>query len=412
MAIGRFPRIGSLALVSAIVVTLIGAGAAPALAAGPCIVKNRTSGVVYPRSTGDSLQTAMDDAVEETVLVVRGRCVGSYTIERSLTIVGVATDRYPKATLDAAGGPSVVTILAGAVSLERLKITGGRGTGTFESGGIYNGGGGNLVLVKSWVTGNRSEGSGGGIYSVGDLLRLRDSRVSGNRGGLGGGISIAGTLVLRGRSSVDHNFAGNGGGGIYGGKVEMYDASRVSDNVSFNNGGGILGSIVEMHDTARITHNQAGTVRGHGSAGGGVSYVGSLILEDSSRITMNVSLSEGGGVYLATGTIEMSGDSRISRNHAPTGGGVHSFEGHLVMSGRAKVANNVARRDGGGIWDQDGFVTMTEESSIVRNIAQGGTPEAPDGIGGGIRACRTTLTGVVAGVNVADNVPDDIGTCP
>jgi hypothetical protein len=413
MVIGRLRRIGSLALVSAIVVTLIGPGAAAALAAGPCVVKNRTSGVVYPRSTGDSLQTAIDEASEGAVLVVRGLCVGSYSIERSLTIIGVGTDSFPKATLDAAGGPTVLRILGGAVTLQRLKITGGMGTS--EAGGVYNGGGGELVLVKSWVTGNRSDANGGGIYDVGDLLRLRDTRISHNRarlGGSGGGVYMQyGTLVLRGRSSVDHNFAGNGGGGIAGGAVEIYDSSHVSYNVSFNNGGGILSGTVELQDTARITHNQAGTVSGHSSAGGGVSYVGSLILEDSSRIAMNVSLSQGGGVFVDTGTVVMSGDSRISRNLAPTGGGIHSFEGTVVMSGRSMVAHNVARRDGGGIWDLDGFVTMTEDASIVRNTAEGGDPTAPDGIGGGIRVCNTTLTGVTAGVNIADNVPDDIGTC-
>lgn len=411
MAPKWLPRLSSIALLTT-VLALAATGVTPALASGSCLVKNRTSGVVFTRTTGDSLQSAIDAAFEGEVLAVRGRCVGSYVIERALTIVGVETARYPTATIDANGGPTVITINAGAaVSLRRLIVTGGEGTSL--AGGIANTSGGDLVLAHTWVTGNRSDGRGGGIYYVGDSLRLRSSRVSENRSRFsgGGGIYLEyGHVVLLGTSRVDHN-SGNIGGGIFnGGTLDMYDSSIVNRNVSVNSGGGIFGGLVVLHDTARISGNHAGKKSGHTSAGGGVAFA-TLVLEDASVIAWNRSYSQGGGVCVDTSSVEITDDARIVHNHAPDGGGICSYGGSVTMSGRSTVASNTAKRNGGGIWFLEGALTMSEDATITLNTARGGDPTAPNGIGGGVRTCDTVLTGVTEGVNVLANVPNDIENC-
>ena len=328
-----------------------------------------------------------------------------------MAIIGVGTDQYPRATIDADGGPYVLYMAGyGDLSLKRLKITGGRSAG--RGGGIVNEGGGSMSLSDTWVTGNRADAGGGGIFHYSGEVQLFDSRVSSNRSNIGGGGGIYvyyGALSLNGGSSVDHNF-GNVGGGIEGGTVDMYDSSHVNGNLSFNSGGGVFGGVVTLHDHARISGNQAGTKTGHTSAGGGV--YGNVVLMDASMIVNNVSMSQGGGVFTDSGTIEMLGESRIAGNVAPDGGGIASFGGTVTMSGGSTIGSNVAMRNGGGIWFLEGALTMSEGASIVLNTARGGDPAAPDGIGGGVRTCNdTVLTGVTPGTNVATNVPDDIADC-
>jgi hypothetical protein len=410
MSGGRSLRVVVLGLM--VVAPLVASGVEPALASGSCIVKNRTSGAVYAPTDGASLQTAIDDALEGEALAVRGRCVGSYTVQRSLALIGVGTDRYPRATIDADGGPYALYMAGyGDLRLQRLKITGGHSTG--RGGGIINEGGGSMVLSDTWVTGNRADLGGGGIFHYSGDLQLFDSRVSRNRSSIGGGGGIyayVSSVSLNGRSSIDHNFGNVGGGIESGGAVDIYDSSHVNGNLSFNSGGGVFGGQVTLHDHARISGNQAGTRTGHTSAGGGV--FGTLVMMDASMIVNNVSMSEGGGAFTDSGTIEMLGESRIAGNIAPNGGGIASFGGTVTMSGGSTIGSNAARRDGGGIWFQEGALTMSEGASIVLNTARGGDPATPDGIGGGVRTCGgTALTGATAGANVATNVPDDIADC-
>src|SRR5438309_6093558 len=112
----------------ALTAAIIGLAAVPAAAATgtgtgtECRVQDTTIHVVYT-----DLQPAIDQAAAGDRIVVRGTCVGAFSVDKDLTLVGHPTPRAPTPTLqgkDHRG--SVLTVATGAtVSVERLTITGG-----------------------------------------------------------------------------------------------------------------------------------------------------------------------------------------------------------------------------------------------------------------------------------------------
>ena len=386
---------------------------------GTCLAGNRSTGQIYPPSAGTTLQQAIDEAGEGNILEVRGRCAGGFSIDKPLTLVGKPTVDFPVATLDGQRTTRVLIVLSAPVTLTKLRIT--RGRSGPEAGGILNAG--ELTLGSTLVNDNSGTQWGGGIYNQGSLVLKGDSHVSANSAGVngGGGIyNLYGVVELRGSSTVTRNSSQNVGGGIYNasGTVALYRSSRVDLNGSGNSGGGIYNNgTVELNGFARVSGNIAGLNPGSSAGGGGVANEGgSLILNGDSRVNRNTARAGGGGVcnfgVALAEMLVMNDRSQIIRNTARDGGGICNDEATISMHDSSRVTGNVASRDGGGIWDVDGAITMTDSSSITRNTAQGAMPSAPAGIGGGIRVCRTTLTGVSDGVNVFNNDPDDIAGCP
>jgi hypothetical protein len=352
-------------------------------ASSSCRVTNLTTQQVYV-GTGSNLQTAIGQATSGTTLRIRGICVGTFSIGKSLTLIGWRTAAFPSPTLDGAGAGTVLRVSAGPVVIHDLTITGGYAE--FGGGGINNRG---LGVVR--LTGSSS--------------------VWGNDGGSGhgGGIYNEGTVDLRGSSAVRANNAGKGGG-IYnaGGTVRLHGSSSVSQNLNvFFEGGGIFneGTLV-MNDTSSIWGNEA--VIDYAD-GGGIANFGRVTLNDRSSVRGNVAGDDsggetsGGGGILNGGTLVMRNHSTVRGNTAlPTsgGGGITNL-GTLVMRGAASVRGNaVTDADGGGI-SNFGSVTMNGSAYVTRNRAVNGT-------GGGIFNHAGTLVGAVAGGNVFDNIPDDI----
>jgi nitrous oxidase accessory protein NosD len=215
--------LGAIALAGAMV-----AGLAPAAVAAPpaCRVKNPTQGSWFATESGQALTRAIAAANPGDRLNVFGRCRGSFSIDRDLSLFG-NTNRQAPTVLDGAGGGGVVEVSERVtVTMTRLTITGGN-AGVRVGGGIQNGG--TLTLNRSTVTGNRSASDGGGIYNYGDLV-LNNTRLSGNTaGGGGGGLFSEGVATLN-RSTVTRNTAAYGGG-ILSVNTLTLNGSTVSGNV-------------------------------------------------------------------------------------------------------------------------------------------------------------------------------------
>src|SRR5688500_7809782 len=116
-----------------------------------------------------------------------------------------------------AGGFDRVIELAAGTSLEVRDVTIRQGVAHGPGGGIENNG--DLTLLRTVISGNRSLGAdGGGVFSdaPGATLTIRESTVSHNsaNGGDGGGIATGETAVLA-NVTVASNFASGKGGGIY-----------------------------------------------------------------------------------------------------------------------------------------------------------------------------------------------------
>jgi hypothetical protein len=287
-----------------IVVGMGGAGvvaASPAaFAANPaCLVVDTNSNQSFP-----GVQAAVDAAVADDTLFVKGSCTSRFTvIDKSLTVTGQSNGGIKTGTLDAGGSGAVLFIRnAVTVTFNTLVIRGG------NDGGINNING-TVILNGSSVTGNTVEGSGGGggIISGGTVI-LNDSTVTGNTatfGALGGGIeNVLGTVTLNGNSSVtgNGNIATGAGGGIYnaGGTVTLNDSSSVTGNTA-SFGGGI------WTDQGTVTLNDHSTVAKNtalATGGGGIFNDGTVTLNDNSTVTGNTANNnEGGGIYTRFGTL-------------------------------------------------------------------------------------------------------------
>ena len=104
-----------------------------------------------------------------------------------------------------------------------------------------------LTLINGAISGNRAEGSGGGIYnSPRGMLTLIDGAISGNVADSGGGVSNAGGTLRLINSTISDNIAQQGGGGILNAttasQMEMIFCT-VYGNTSGKEGGGIWNGV-------------------------------------------------------------------------------------------------------------------------------------------------------------------------
>lgn len=104
-------------------------------------------------------------------------------------------------------------------------------------------------------------------------------------------------------------------------------------------------------------------------------------------ITGGSSNYEGGGVYVISGTFEMSGTAAISGNRAFRGGGVRvSGDGTFTMSGGTIAGNSASH--GGGVYVEGNSTFTMSDSTISDNKATG----SGNGFGGGVYFSGGTFT--------------------
>ena len=326
----------------------------------PCGVKNLRNGRSH-RGTGSNLQTAIDAAGPGSHLRIRGLCRGTFSIDRSLTLIGEGNAAYPAATLNGRRAGTVLTIRGAAtkVSLESLTLT--RGAGEPSSLGMI----------------------GGGIENRG-ILTLMDSTITRNEGYIfGGGILSTGALTLNGSSTVTHNHVEGGGAGIanFRGTLTLNDASSVSSNENDGYGGAGI-----------YTRN------------------GTIVMNDSSVIAGNTNATgPGGGLSSYHGMVTMNGSSSVRENRTLEGGGAGIFNAQhsvLTLNDSSSVSSNVVAKSGytgGGILNYWGLITLGGSSSVTGNATAGGFGGGINTVGaaGNVSAC-TTWTGAIS-----PNSPDD-----
>lgn len=198
----------------------------PQLGDQPCTVCENLSD--FPTCAFTSIQTALGEFDGPGDLFL---CAGTFkekiTLNFPINIVGAGATRT---IIDAGGSGSVVTTGKAFYSLNFLTITGGKAT---AGGGISTRG--QLTLKDIIITGNQSNGPGGGIYNNGGTITTETTTISNNvaDNSQGGGIfNSGGTINLQGLTTVRNNTAGDGGG-IYStgnGAVSIDSSSSVTGN--------------------------------------------------------------------------------------------------------------------------------------------------------------------------------------
>jgi hypothetical protein len=286
-------RITGLAALALAVAAVCSALIAPGAIGGPpsCAISNARTHKGY-----DALQAAVDAAKAGDTLEIKGTCVGSTSVGRDITLDGVVNKAFPETpTLDGNQSGRVLNITAGKATIRGLAITNGRTEG--DGGGILIGAGASAALFDSAVRANAAgSGSfGGGIEANGNLLLIR-SEVTGNTAGSSGGIDMNFATVSLVSSTVTDNTAthvlgspGDGcgfggpdrfacGGGIwnFNGTLSLTD-STVSENTALYRGGGLRTS---------------STIQG------GQAVAGITLLAGSTRIDDNEAGNQGGGIFV------------------------------------------------------------------------------------------------------------------
>ena len=275
---------------------------AAALLVGPSTAAAATSTKVDCSSA--SLQTAITNAAPGDKLLVTGTCVGHFTIDKDLTLLGQGT-----AVLDANGGGSTLQVDPGTTaSVSSLTITGGGNAGIDNSG--------TLTLTGTTVSGNTGF-FGGGIDSTGTLT-LRASTVTRNTAFVGGGItslrrsadSPTPTLTLQ-DSTVSDNHGDHGAGGIDSAGVAgplTLSNTRVTGNMSDDGAGGILTGDTTTLNNSTVSGNTTGQI--------------------------------GAGIFVNSGTLTLNRSTVSGNTAGQDGGGIANFFSATVVLRNATVTNN------------------------------------------------------------------------
>ena len=298
--------------------------------------------------------------------------------------------------------------------------------GCYESSVYKEGNGGGLFIEKGTltisggkITGNKANGSGGGIA-------LRSERLSGDITlNVSGNVEIANNIA-----NNDRNNEGDGEGKVVGG-----------------NGGGIdiYSAPSDQTETKIIANITGGIIKGNSADnGGGISvYIksndnnsASISLGEGANaavIESNTANANGGGLYVFNNTAKAStvafsgGD--ILKNASPNGmGGGICVEGKVNLTTTGTNVKNNEAKNGGGIYLSGGAAMIFNGGLICNNEAEG-TPvddyttayqnDAKNaGVGGGIYlAANSTLNFFTEGEkpgafgvygNTATTAADDI----
>jgi len=271
-----------------------------------------------------------------------------------------------------------------AVTVENLQIRNGS---TPDTGGGILVGNANLVVRDSVIARNQASGSGGGISNgaalgTGNITLVRTT-VSGNAASSagisnGGGIfSLANVLTIR-DATVRRNIAATRGGGIYADTVNLTN-STLNGNAAGSAGGGGMDATMATLTNCIVSGNSAG------ASGGIAAFTATLI---NSTVSGNYSSTSGGGIGASNVTLTnsiISGNTAVGVN----GGGILSTTAATLTN--STVSGNTAGNDGGGLY----AITATVTNCTVNGNTAGGA-------GGGINAISTaSLTNCTVSGNTA-----------
>jgi hypothetical protein len=154
---------------------------------------------------------------------------------------------------------------------------------------------GPITLKHVTLTGGRATGTGGGIFTEGDLHLIDVSIHDNHADQFGGGLGALGTLLIE-RSTIRDNNAPLGGGGIQAGLSVTVIASTISDNL----GGGVT-TFPDAGATATFINS---TVTGNRNAangagifsGGNVTLVYSTIVDNIAQVAFDAIQASSGGI--------------------------------------------------------------------------------------------------------------------
>lgn len=263
------------------------------------------------------------------------------------------------------GTDSGVKIIGADVKLENVNVTGNSSQG--NGGGIYVEDG-SVEIIGGSISGNSAAGTnergaqgGGGIYAKNSDVVLTDTTISGNTvtgsGKDGGGVLVKNGSLTINDSTISDNTAPDQGGGIH---VEWSELKITDSTVSGNkaaNGAGIFMADTDVpkneteHTITKTTieNNTASNL------GGGV-YVGnnSDVTITDSTLEGNTAASQGGAIVAYSGRNITLDNTTVKGNKAISGGAIHALgtavtDTHITLENNTEFTGNNAT-SGAGIY--------------------------------------------------------------
>ena len=303
--------------------------------------------------------------------------------------------------------------------------------------------GASLTIINGTITGGWNSGSGGGIYSEGNLTLNGVVVVNNKCTATGGGIycktgsfNMTGGGIIRNQTTVNGSAAG--GGGIYADLVAAFEMNNVTvtENSTISKGGGIRLHI-NTADTyyinnCTITKNTSSV---HSESKGGGIYFDSgndngKLNVSGGLICVNTVDKEGGGVYVNHGKVSIK-DCNLMGNIVSNGiGGAVSVYGNnknkIIIDG-CGINGNSSKNQGGGVYVGNGAtIEIQGELRIIGNESKDTesnnlylaksdgviavTGDLPGAVIGVSRSGAGTLTSGLAGHGTIGNFISDCGT--
>lgn len=258
-----------------------------------------------------------------------------------------------------------------------------------EGGGLWNHSASEMSISGSTISGNRALGSvfqagtppanvlagGGGLFNSGGVMTVSNTNITGN-------------FAQGDNGTAGDNLAGSGGG-IFNqtpGTVTV-TGGEISGNFAVRAGGGIESSpnTTTTLNGVNLSGNTAGdvqidlttTVAADPGNGGGFHVSGNgTVTINGGTVNDNIAAREGGGLWNGSGTMTVDGSATA-----------------LTINGN--TASGAAADDGGGGIFNNGGTLVINTASITNNIADGasGSGGGIFGLGGSISATGATITG-------------------
>ena len=382
-----------------------------------------------------TLQAAVTAAPSgATVRVSQGAYVESIDITntKTITIAGgydatcMSLSPGGTSSITATGG-SAIDVNASGVYLLNLRVAGGVGIG---AGVDLYGANARATLSNTILSGNNGT-QGGGIYiSYGTAATLTNgSTIRLNTAALyGGGAAVYGRLnAIETYSDINENDASLDGGGIYASAGTVYlNGSDVLGNRALGvagRGGGIYADSAVVTLTSGVYIGASDSCCNRAHDGAGIYAYASRITTLGSNVAImnNRAVSNGGGLYLAGGSVlNAASDTRVGQRSSPTygntatlgaglfvtastvsfagsvyantasdnGGGLYAYNSAISLPG-AVFEGNEAKNNGGGLYAASGS-TLICDNATVGTALDGNT--AATGSGGGAYLDRSALT--------------------
>lgn len=203
-----------------------------------------------------------------------------------------------------------------------------------------------FIMYGGTISGNRIDGQDGAGVRVHNASfkmyggTISDNCVEGNPNYGGGGVNAhdSGEFIMHG-GEISRNKSDVDGGGVavVASSFQMYGGT-ISGNTAKDNGGGVG----LWNDSFRLS---GGTISGNTatSNGGGVYFSGNdsntLTIYDTVEISGN-SAANGGGVYINSVNLTVTGGSIINNNATDSGGGVYFNGSTFNVFGNVNITGN------------------------------------------------------------------------